>query len=452
MEQKEEILPPEALQRIQEIREADILVGIPSYNNARTIGRVLQAVQAGLAMYFPHSRSLMVNSDGGSRDGTPDIVRNLQTEDAELLLLEHPLFSIHRLTTPYHGLPGKGSAFRGIFRAAELLGARACAVVDSDLRSITPEWMKLLIGPVLVRGFDYVAPYYARYKYDGTITNSIVYPMTRALYGQRVRQPIGGDFGFSGRLASHYLTKPVWETDVARYGIDIWMTTTAICEGFRVCQSFLGAKMHDAKDPGTDLGDMLVQVLGSLFSLMETHQTFWTQIQGSQPTPLFGFRFEVGLEPIRVDLERMVNLFRRGVADLKEIWKPVIAWDDLAWLEKLAAGEASAFRLDDDLWVRLACDFSLAYHHRVMDRQHLVRSFLPLYMGRVASFILDVADSSAVEVEERIEQLCLAFESQKPYLLERWPGQASPPESASKEHPTLETADLSLAGTEASKR
>ena len=116
-----------------------------------------------------------------------------------------------------------------------MLGARACAVVDSDLRSITPEWVQLLLEPVLDHRVDFVAPYYLRHKYDGTITNSIVYPLTRALYGRRVRQPIGGEFGMSGRLASHYLTRPVWETDVARYGIDIWMTTTAVGDGFAVC-------------------------------------------------------------------------------------------------------------------------------------------------------------------------------------------------------------------------
>ena len=57
---------------------------------------------------------------------------------------------IERLTLAYEGIPGKGSAFRCIFRVAELLGARACAVVDSDLRSITPEWMQLLLAPRLI--------------------------------------------------------------------------------------------------------------------------------------------------------------------------------------------------------------------------------------------------------------------------------------------------------------
>lgn len=225
---------------IEEVQRADILVGIPSYNNAGTIGHVVQAVQTGLAKYFPDKKAVLVNSDGGSTDGTPEIVRDTVVEDFSSLLLHHRVRPLFKLATPYHGLPGKGSAFRTIFELAAALDVKACAVVDSDLRSITPEWLELLLKPVLSGRFDYVAPLYLRHKYDGTITNSIIYPLTRALYGKQVRQPIGGEFGFSGELARFYLGKDVWESDVARYGIDIWMTTTAVAGGFRVCQSFLG--------------------------------------------------------------------------------------------------------------------------------------------------------------------------------------------------------------------
>ena len=115
------------------------------------------------------------------------------------MLLSTPLLAAHRLSFPYQGIPGKGSAFRLVFQMAKQLDAKACAVVDSDLRSITPEWIDLLIRPILFAGFDFVAPYYQRHKYDGTITNSIVYPLTRMLYGLSVRQPIGGEFGVSAR-------------------------------------------------------------------------------------------------------------------------------------------------------------------------------------------------------------------------------------------------------------
>lgn len=414
------VLAPEVLGRVQACGRADIVVGIPSYNNARTIAHVVRAAEAGLHKYFPGQRAVIINSDGGSSDGTPDVVRTLDPGDARLLLIAHPLSPVHRLTIPYHGIPGKGSAFRSIFRAADVLGARACAVVDADLRSMTPEWVHLLIAPVIDLDFDYVAPYYVRHKYDGTITNHIVYPLTRALYGYRVRQPIGGDFGLSARLARHYLAQPVWESDVARYGIDIWMTTTALCGGFRVCQAFLGAKLHDSKDPAADLSAMLVQVVGTVFSLMGHHEATWMAVEASQDVPLVGFRFDAGVEPVRVDLQRMLKRFRTGVADLRDVWKPVIGPAALARLVELAALDESHFHLPDDLWVQLVYDLAVAYHHRTIDREHLLRSSLPLYLGRVASFVREVEALEVAEVETRIEQLCLAFEAAKPSLVARW--------------------------------
>ncbi len=420
MRRGDQPLAPDALERLRAIGRVDIVVGIPSYNNARTVAHVVRAAQAGLAKYFPGLRSAVLNSDGGSRDGTQEVVRSAVVGDGELLLLRHPLFPIHRVSFPYEGIPGKGSALRCIFSAARLLGARACAVVDADLRSITPEWMQLLLAPVLDHGFDYVAPYYLRHKYDGTITNSIVYPLTRALYGLRVRQPIGGDFGLSGQVVSRYLAKPVWDTDVARYGIDIWMTTTAICEEFRVCQAFLGAKIHDAKDPGADLSDMMVQVVGTVFTLMEAYESVWMGVDASNEVPLAGFSFDVGLEPVSVDVERMTRLFRTGVANLAELWAQAINGADVARLRSLAGLETSGFRIDDELWVRIVYDLASAFHDRVMDREHLVRAGLPLYMGWVASFVQEMAGSSAAEVDARIDSLCRAFEAHKPYLRRRW--------------------------------
>ena len=127
-----------------------------------------------------------------------EAVQHATIEDFDAILVKHRKDPILKITTPYHGLPGKGSAFRTIFEIAHSLKAKACIVVDSDLRSITPEWVELLVTPIFVKDYDFVAPLYLRHKYDGTITNSIIYPLTRALYGKRVRQPIGGDFGFSG--------------------------------------------------------------------------------------------------------------------------------------------------------------------------------------------------------------------------------------------------------------
>jgi len=413
-------MEPSVKAQLEEIEETEILVGIPSYNNARTIGHVVRAVMAGLAKYFPTANAVLINSDGGSIDGTQEEVKKVEIEDFKTILTSHPVHSVHKVVTPYHGIPGKGSAFRTIFEAAKKLKVRACAVVDADLRSITPEWMELLLKPIYVEGFDYVAPLYARHKFDGTITNSIVYPLTRTLYGKRIRQPIGGDFGFSGKLAEFYLTKDVWETDVARFGIDIWMTTLAMAEGFRVCQSYLGAKIHDAKDPGSDLGPMFTQVVSSVYTLMIHYDHLWKTLIESEPISTFGFHYEVGLEPVTVNVERMIRNFRLAVKELMEIWRKVMVLETAQWLESIGRLSDEAFYFPSDLWVRIVYDFAIAYHKSTLHRDHLLKSMIPLYLGRLASFVKENRESSAKEVEGNIESLCETFEAMKPYLVEHW--------------------------------
>lgn len=416
----ESILREEVRREVEEIGPVDVLIGIPSYNNARTIGHVVQAATAGLAKYFPDQRGLLVNSDGGSSDGTPDVVASSDYGSARTLLVAHPVRRVHRLITAYQGLPGKGSAFRTVFEIAQRTGARACCVVDSDLRSITPEWIQLLVEPVLREGFDYVCPLYARHKYDGTITNSIVYPMVRSLYGKRIRQPIGGDFGFSGRLAEHFLGHDVWGTDVARFGIDIWMTTTALLGEFSVCQAYLGAKIHDAKDPGADLSAMLVQVTGALFRQMESHHARWATVRGSEAVPEFGFRYEVGLEPIPVNVARMVHAFEQGVRDFSPLHAQFLSAPVRDGLGHLVGQAPESFTMPVDLWVNLVYDFALGYHHHRLPVDHLLKTLTPLYLGRTASWVNQARDYGAAEVERELDALSERFESLKPVLLEAW--------------------------------
>jgi hypothetical protein len=402
------------------IGQADIVVGIPSYNNAGTIGHVVRAVQAGLAKYFPRERCVLVNSDGGSTDGTREIVATSRLTTLEPLLFRDAQISFDSIAAPYPGIPGKGSAFRLVFTVAAELQARSCAVVDSDLRSITPEWIELLVRPAHEGMFDYIAPLYHRHKYDGTITNSIIYPLTRALYGKRVRQPIGGDFGFSGELARLFAAQDVWETDVARYGIDIWMTTTALAHGHRVCQAFLGAKIHDPKDPGSDLSSMLYQVVGSAFELMETYESVWQAVRSSERLTTYGFPFTVGLEPVAVNLERMLEKFDLGTAELLSVWKEFLPGPLVEELAALRAGPPEGFHFPDDLWARTVYSFAIAFHRRTIAREHLLRSLTPLYIGRTASFVIDTRDSSQADVEEKTERLCESFEAQKSFLIENW--------------------------------
>jgi hypothetical protein len=240
------------------------------------------------------------------------------------------------------------------------------------------------------------------------------------LYGKRVRQPIGGDFGFSGRLARFFLTKDVWQTDVAKYGIDIWMTTTAIANNFKVAQSFLGAKIHDTKDPGADLSAMLYQVVGAAFDLMETYADGWKPVTASEPVPTFGFRYTVGLEHVPVNVDRMLAVFREGLKDLREIWVAILGAGDFAELERLGSHSLEDFRFPASLWTRIVYDYALAYHKKKLSREHLLKSLTPLYLGKTASFVLETEKGGQDEAEALIENLCREFETGKDHIISSW--------------------------------
>src|SRR3954466_12430572 len=322
------VLTPAIREEIVRLERADIMVGIPSFKNATTIGYVVRAAQAGLVQFFPDLRPVVVNSDAGSPDGTQRVVVETEPpEYIERILLVRPTNKLSRVSLTYpeiDGIGGKGAALRTIFEIAAALEVQALVVVDSDLRSIGPEWIELLAGPILKGGYDYVAPLYARHKHDGTITNNVPYPLTRALYGLRIRQPIGGDFGVSGDLVRQYLRADGWTTDVSKFGIDIWMTTKAITGGFAVSQTRLGAKVHDPKDPGADLGPMFSQVVSTILRLTDRHAESWLGIESSHDIPIYGFERVIDPPPLEINTRRLLEQFASGYVTVSEVWEAAL--------------------------------------------------------------------------------------------------------------------------------
>ncbi|MBD3234453.1 MAG: glycosyltransferase [candidate division Zixibacteria bacterium] len=397
---------------IEELKDVSILIGIPTFNNDDTISNVMSVAGEGLKKHFPDKKSAIFISDGGSLDDTREVARNAKIPDG-----------VKRCVAIYRGLPGKGTSLRAIFEAAHRLGAEACAVFDSDLRSITPEWVNLLVQPIIEKKAGYVTPYYRRHKFDGTITNHIIYPMTRALYGQRIRQPIGGDFGFCGELASLYASRKIWDTDVAKFGIDIWMTTTAINEGYSVVQAELGAKIHNAKDPAADLGPMFYQVVSTLFYLMGEYERNWIASQGSKPIDIItNHGEEAKVLPVPVSRHRLVQEFTEGFRHFESFYSEVLSEDTFEQLKKIANDMKNGISMDfpPHLWAKVLYDFAYTYQLWNRNRRRLVDIITPLYFGHTASYCEEVKDKTEDEAEAYIEAQAEEFENTKSYLISKF--------------------------------
>ncbi|MCE5284149.1 MAG: glycosyltransferase [Deltaproteobacteria bacterium] len=405
-------LRPHVTAKIEQLGYADIVIGIPAYHSAGSIVHVIKTVVRGIERYYPTLKAVIMVSDGGSTDDTRDLARTVDPKS----------YNIELIVTIYRGIPGKGSGLRAVFEVAAFLKARAVTVFDSDLLSITPEWIQNFLEPVF-SGYDYVAPHYDRYKLDGTITNTIAYNLTRALYGMRVRQPIGGDFGLSPPLVKHYLDQDVWATDIAKFGIDIWMTTSAIVGGFRICQAKLGAKLHDHKDPSTDLGPMFRQVVGTTFLLMDQYHDHWAKIRGSAELPALGEFSGSEAEAFDIDQANLIEYFKVGLNNFHGVWKNIIEGRDLKIVEELARSDRNdQFLMPIDTWVRIVYRYAIAFHRTPRQRFKVLDTLTPLYYGRVGSLVNELRDKTPEEAEEHFEQNALVFETMKDYLVELWEG------------------------------
>jgi hypothetical protein len=396
---------------------ADIVVAVTTHNDERTVGPLMRAVRDVLARDFGTRDGLILLADARSTDGTCEAARTALGPSGFVEVERQSPAAFSEM--PYHGFPGRGGALHAIFETARKLGAQACAVLSAGVESADPLWVQRLITPVLNDACDYVSPYYLRRVSDGAITKGIVYPMFRALYGARLRQPAAGEFGCSGKMLSHFLAQDFWEAEHVDVGIDLWLAVAAVAGGFQTCEASLGPRTS-VHDPPVDLSTTIAQVVGALFGDLQQRVAIWQRTRGSTNIRVSPDAVVSELEPVSVRVDTLVEAFQLGNRELREIWTWVLPPRTIVDLRKLTELPAERFRIDDRLWAGIIYDFAIGYALRVMPQDHLLRSLTPLYLGWLASFLNEVGTAPSERVEQRVDQLCLAFEAEKRHLIARW--------------------------------
>lgn len=401
-------IPQETLQQVERIGSADIVLGILSGGAADSADPCVAMVPRALERFATPPRAVILragappsNPQGGENPAhcisCPPLAR-----DAAASIIE----SIAR-------------GYRAVFWIAGRLGARACAVIASDLTTVGPQWITQLVQPVLEESFDLVAPVYSHRKFEGLINSGFVYPLMRALYGKRIENPMGPDFGFSGPLAALVLRQDSKTRTGTTPNIMASFSTEAVCGDFRVCQTNLGVRLFPPAD-WMNLSSLLAEILGPLFLDMERRAPYWQKMRGSQPIAQFGDRVGQSEESRAVDVSRPIDSFRLACRNLMDLWSVLLPPSMLLEIQKLARLENDRFRMPDELWARIVYDFALGHRLKVISRDHLLRAITPLYLGWAASWVLGFENSGSDGAEARIERLALAFETAKPYLLSRW--------------------------------
>jgi glucosylglycerate synthase len=414
------LLSDDLLRQLMSVGEVDLLVAIPSHNNAATIGNVVEVVEETFQANYPRERVVIVNVDGGSKDNTPNIFSTSATQRNGAGRGLMSLRTEHRVSTNYASVPSQGLAYRMVLAAADLLRAKACAVVSPTTVQATPDWIRNLLQPVYKQKYEFAAPLYTRQKFDGLLARNVLYPMTRAVFGHGIRELQSTELAFSGALASRCLNQNVWHEEAVLASPEIWMALSAISSDLQCCQSYLGPKVPVASRAGTDIVGIIRQTLGTLFWCLESFESAWIERTEVAPVPTIGPDHDLSEPSTRVNRKRLYELFRSGVAELEPILQTILAPETHAEIQRIATIEEKQFRFENQLWAKTLYDFTASYHHAVLNRDHLIQAFVPLYRGRICSFLLQHQDSSQEEIEADVQDLCGRLDKLKPYLVERW--------------------------------
>lgn len=309
------------------------------------------------------------------------------------------------------------AAQRQLALLATELKATACVFLQSDLALLQEDILPLFISAVMDKQCDVVLPVYPSRRFEGLLNHSILAPLTRALYGLRVRYPLAPDAGYSVRMLE--AISSVAARGERTSSALLWPASLASVNGFDVCQVNI-AQDHATQAEGLELSTVISSLVGAAFAEMETYAPQWQSVRGSQPTATWGSSLVLVSDGEPINVKPLIDSFLLGSQNLQEIWGLVLPPVTLLELRKLGRASAESFRMPDALWARIIYDFALAHRLRKINRGHLLGALTPLYLGWVASYVQEVAASSPQAAEQRLERLARTYEENKPYLISRW--------------------------------
>jgi len=416
---EDSFLPESARTLLDGAEPADIVIGLLTFNDKATAPSLVRTMAEGCARSFPQRRLLVVNCDAGSQDGTPQAIAQSIGESARLWTIHHPVLGSSFKLVSESGVPGRETAIRILAAITDKINAAACLVVDGNVKSADAHWPQLLADPIFDKGVDCVLPWFRRNRYEGTLTNTLLAPLTGALYGKRIPYHLGGAYAFSGNMIRATLLPQPWDEEISQYGFDGWVMTLAVAEPHQLCRASLGPRAQQAKPMG-DLPTVVAQSIGCLFHLMERHQEKWEAVKGSAPVETVGTPIGLGAETGSINVERLVNGFNQGLRDLLPVWQIILQTETFQQVLELGIENMEDFRFPSNLWVQVVYDFALAYHNRQLHREHLLKALTPLYLGYTASFIIGTRAQGVEQVEQELARLSGHFETMKPYLVQRW--------------------------------
>lgn len=357
------------------MKKLKIAVCLPTYQEADTVRRATKVVDQGLRYYAKNAELFIVNADNNSPDGTSQIFLSTKTRAQKISIINKK--------------PGKGYNLLAFFKWCQRNNIDAAATIDSDVSSSKADWMKLILNPILTHKIDYVIPGYARDRFDASITNHLAFPFVYAFFGRFLRQPIGGEFGFSKKLINYFLQqKTIAET--GKFGIDIFMTIHALGSQAKIEEVFLGAKIHKPSLP--KIYDMFLEVFASAFQSIQQY----TPGRNSRPG-----QFTIGIHnSTQKRLKHTLPLAQQAITAATKHHRIYSKLFNPQLLQKVHSQ-----RITDQDWAEVIAAFHAYITNNRFNLKHIrlaAQACAPLYVFRTIKFWEDIAPLEAKQIENLV--------------------------------------------------
>jgi hypothetical protein len=160
---------------------------------------------------------------------------------------------------------------------------------------------------------------------------------------------------------------------------------------------------------------------------MVRYESAWLNVKWSKPTPVWGAGLgeerNIPPMPVEVNNQALYSQFQAGLETYFEVWGRVLSRSVLNKLYEIRDANQSRVDFPASLWAKVLFDMAVGFRDRAVERNLMLASLLPLYCGKVFSFVQKTERMSVKQVEELIENECLVFEELRPYLNKRWKGE-----------------------------
>lgn len=235
--------------------------------------------------------------DGWSTDGTFELLKN---KVPELIRKYSKNVSLYR--SKLRGA-GKGAAMITGMEIAVENGHSNIAFVDADITSISSKWFDLMINGMEKYNADMIRGYFDRSPFDAQITRHITVPSINMFFpeGRGINQPLGGELCMSRRFVQCLLDYPL--APPSTWGIDTFITVTALVERFSIVEVYLSQKLHKGKTL-TQLQRMFVECFDEMANLIHFHKR-------DERIPIFSEAVVKTLPPSESQIERIGEDVRR---------------------------------------------------------------------------------------------------------------------------------------------